>query len=344
MTSVCGDRFRKILDCRKKDRRFDGELWTFMSKVSRNLQNLSDSELDARWVSIVKNILFVVGPSRDEQPIEAGAFSSWWWLRAFVQTECELGDRSRTVPAAPEVLDWPPLRPEFITTSSIAQRLWARVGRQDRLNETLEKGNIRFGSASSFDNPSLNAAQKDLELEKSSNRPGQSLRIERSDGRAVSPIGDVTFTTRSAREIGNQLVPVDYWLSSWSIEFDPRLCHEFGANAIIVVWDPDEFAERVERAVERKRPGWTFADIPIQYFDPYDLQPSPNRRLHPSATKDFAFGYQRELRLAMIQPDEPIPSGDAIVLEIGSLQDIAGLYDQVGTRIAGTGPESCLTS
>ncbi|MBL8662267.1 MAG: hypothetical protein JNM29_05545 [Candidatus Odyssella sp.] len=342
MTNKFEARFRELLRIRTADSRFDTKLWRFMSGLTRNLRNLSDSELDERWKSIVKNILYVMGPARDHHPIDAGSFSSWWWLMALTQTECEFQTRSRGTPAVPEVSDLPLLRPEFATTNAIAQKHWARVSSQTWLKGTLEQGNVRFGPASDFNASKMNAAQKDLELEKSRKRPGQAVRITRQDGREMPVMGDVTFTVHSGRVADDHVEPVEYWLSSWSTEFDPRLCSDFGADAAIVIWDPEEFGERIARSADQHLPGWTFADIPVHYFDPYELQSSQKGRLPASAIKDFTFGYQRELRLALMEPNKPIPKGKPIMLQVGSIEDIAGLYRADGMKLGGTGPISFL--
>lgn len=115
MTKDVEARFQELIHVCSADGRFDTKLWRFMSGLTRNLRNLSDLELDERWKSIVKSILYVVGPARDQHPVGAGSFSSWWWLMALTQTECEFQSRSRGTPAIPEVSDLPLLRPEFAT-------------------------------------------------------------------------------------------------------------------------------------------------------------------------------------------------------------------------------------
>jgi hypothetical protein len=110
-------------------------------------------------------------------------------------------------------------------------------------------------------------------------------------------------------------------------------------DAVIVVWNTEEFAERLAKHIYRSFPGWAFADIPISYFDPYDMQPESKHRA--STHKDFAYGYQRELRLGLMPP-HLVDDTDPIIVLVGNLSDIAALYHRNGHRLAGTGPDNFL--
>jgi hypothetical protein len=341
------DRLQALIDARKGDERFDPEVWRFMDQISRNLQNVPEADLCERWRSIAKNILYVVGPARDIERIETKAFSSWWWLQTLVHTEAELERRGLPKPQAPNVPLAVWLRPEFRAERATLPCLWARVGEAKHLLKTLHQGEIRFRPASSYADSGLNEARRDPELEKIRKRPGQALMMTGPNGRRLNPIGDVNFARHSAIEVDGILRDVEYWMSSWSLEFDARLFGEFSkgdvtaCDACLVAWDMTALGERVESAVHRDLKGWRFADIAVRYFDPYDLQ--PDRALPASMEKDFIFGYQRELRLCLGSPT-PIERGDPIFLKVGSLADIAGLYDAGGSKIGGMGPDTFLAS
>jgi hypothetical protein len=122
---------------------------------------------------------------------------------------------------------------------------------------------IYFSPAEEFDSADLNAAQRDDELRRHRMSPGQSVRITTESGYTMTPIGDLRYTQQTRR----------YWLSSWTLGVDLRLIPEFAegredVDSVIVVWDPVEFGERIERAVSAQMPRWTFADIPIRYAIP----------------------------------------------------------------------------
>jgi hypothetical protein len=339
-------RFQELIEEREGDRRFDPELWRFMDRVSLNLRNATDTDLIDRWLSIARNILYLLDAARDQEPAELKYVSSWWWLQTLVHTEAELERRHLPRPAAPDVPACPHLRPEFRIERAVGPRLWARVGETRHLIETLREGKIRFRPASSYGDTLLNKARRDLELEKIRKRPGQALVMTGPDGRSITPIGDVSFSRRSAIEIDGSLRNVEYWISSWSLEFDPRLLSDFShgngppCDGSLVIWDTASMGDRTELAVNRHLRGWRFADIAIRYFDPYDLQPVA--AWPASMEKDFAFAYQRELRLSLMPPT-PVERGEPMFLHVGSLMDIAGLYSADGHKIEGKGPGTFLT-
>jgi hypothetical protein len=343
MPITAAERFEELLDDRRKDPRCDVELWRFMDQISRNLRNLSDDDLTDRWRGIAKNILYLVDPARDAEPIGAKALSSWWWLQTLVHTEAELGHRNLPKPNVPDIFAPITLRTEFRVNKASSPRFWARVGESAHLLKMLHEGEIRFRAASSYDDPALDPARKDRELEKIRKRPGQTITIVLPNGRQSMPIGDVSYSQRSAIEVGGTLRDVEYWISSWSCEFDPRLFAEFtsgtgpACDAGIIVWDTMALAERTEAAVSRDLVGWLFADIAIRYFDSHDLQQSD--ALSASMEKDFSYGYQRELRLALASQHQ-VEKGSALFLKVGSLADIAGLYSADGHKLGGTGPST----
>ena len=323
------------------DARCDAELWRFMDRVSQNLCEISDATLAERWKGIARNILYLVDRSRDAEPLAAKAFSSWWWLQTLVHTEAELERRARPTPDVPDVADPVAVCPEFCLDRALASRYWARVGETDHLLKMLHEGKIRFRPASSYDDPLLDPARRDRELEKVRKRPGRATTIARPNGVQSNPIGEVSRARRSAVEENGVLHDRDFWISSWSLEFDPRLFAEFTVaggppcDAVIVAWDTEALTERIDAATARKLPDWFFAPIHIQYFDPHDLQPSP--ALHPSTEKDFSYAYQRELRLGL-SPPTAVEKGQPIFLEVVRLTDIAGVYSSDGHKLGGVGP------
>jgi hypothetical protein len=321
-----------LIEERRSDPRFDEELWRFVDKRTLNLRNLDAGTLAERSITISSAMLWLLGSERDREPIEAGYWSSWWWLRCWIQTEAELERRKLNRPTPQDVEAAPPVHPSCIPVRASVARIWSRIGERQHLLSTLREGRIRFGPAADYDKAALNLAQRDDELRRHRIRPSQALIMTTQDGRPITPLGDVRFTTTAS----------PYWISSWSCEFDPRLFDAFGAgnpaiDSYIVVWRPEEFAGRIAAVVQRDMADWLFASMPIQYEDPYALL--SGAKYPVSMTKDFSFAYQRELRLGLVLPS-PIKSvGDAaIFLTAGSLEDIAGVYDPQGCRVAGTGP------
>jgi len=333
MPSTPADRLQKLIDERRSDSRFDEELWLFLDNRTRTLRNVADEALTDRSRSVGKALLWLLDEPRDQVPCRAGYWSSWWWLRCWTQTQAELRRRDLTTPAPPDVAGPVALRAECRPVQAWWPVLWSRVGERQHLLDTLRLGRIRFQPAANYDDASLNDARRDNELERHRMRPSQSLIFTKEDGTSMrGATGDVRFTITTG----------PYWISCWSCELDPRLIDEFAAgdasvDSCIAVWDTEEMGNRIEAAAKQDLPGWTFADMPIQYRDPYAMEADP--KLPVSMTKDISFAYQRELRLGLLPPSRAAETS-ALFIEIGSVEDIAGVYDRAGQKLMGSGPAS----
>jgi hypothetical protein len=311
---------------------FDPEVWRMFDIATLKLRNVPVDVLVQRYRDIVATLLWLRRPSMDNEPITRGHYSTFWWLRMLSQTEAELERREISSIDVPESAIQELLIPECEPESETRFKTWARVSEMQRLLKTLTVGEIWFSPAEGFDDPKLNAAQRDDELRRHHSTPGQTQRIIGPNGRPITPIGDVTFSRQAAA----------YWLSSWSIGPDLRLIDEFQVDACIVVWKPTEFDERISAAVERDLPGWLYASFPVQYVDQYDMMNT--ERMPVSMTKEFPFARQRELRLGLsARPPVVMPMGGFLVTT-GSIEDIAGVYDRRGIKVEGSGPDRILKS
>jgi hypothetical protein len=311
---------------------FDPDMWRMFDLTTLKLRNVPDDKLVQRYRDIAATLLWLRRPSMDHEPIARGHFSTFWWLRMLSQTEAELERRKIANIDVPDGAIQEPLIPECEPELETRFKIWARVSQMQRLLKTLTAGEIWFSPAEGFDDPKLNAAQRDDELRRHHSTPGQTQRIVGPNGRPITPIGDLTYTRQAAA----------YWLSSWSIGPDLRLIDEFQVDACIVVWKPSEFDERISAAVERDLPGWLYASFPIQYVDQYDMMNA--ERMPVSMTKEFPFARQRELRLGLsARPPVVMPMG-GFVVKTGSIEDIAGVYDRQGIKVEGSGPDRILKS
>lgn len=314
---------------------FDPELWRLVDHATVTLRNVDAESLIQRYRDIVVSLVWLRRPSSDIEPLDNGHYSTFWWLRMLIQTEAELARRNIENVQLPDVPAVDTLIADCVPERDTRFRVWARVSKRGYLLKTLFAGEIWFSPAEGFADAALNTAQRDDELRRHRSRPGQQIKIVGPRGQLVTPMGDVKFTRKSTT----------YWLSSWSTGPDLRLIDEFGeggsgVDACIVVWEPSEFDERINAAVERDHPGWLYASFPVQYIDQYEMVRM--ERLGVSMTKDFSFARQRELRLGL-SPTSPsaIPTGGFLV-KAGSIEDIAGVYDRNGSLIAGRGPQSLI--
>jgi hypothetical protein len=331
-------------------RLYDEELWDFVVQVQgNNLVNIAEDSL--RWclAEIERNILFLDGPEtpRDDLIPERGWLSPWWWWRMRHWTVKEF--RRRGLARAPSVdIAAPlPLRPEFHGVISGGSKLLVRISRRDRVLDTLTKGCLRFAPAGLYNDAKLGAARADEEMAKTYHRPGNRLTITGPGNETITPIGDVTFTTKRAVEHGSDIVDTPYWFCSFSSDLDTRLFTEFAdpssaEDACLVVFDPMEFARRALPKLRCVAPFATKHLFPNEYFDPFH---PPGEALSPVRHKHFSYGYQREMRFLIDPEGRPSPASaldKPLLIEIGSIEDIAAVYEPIGDRILGAGPRSFL--
>lgn len=322
------DRLDALLAPYLSDARHDDELWNFEYDCHPYLKNVTEAELDARYLALVSNLFYLLGPFRDGVPINADFLSSWYWLKKRCQTLREYERRSRQAPAAAEVV-WPAPDSIFKPKHPNADDFIARYGDKSWLVPMLAEGHVRLSPAAAFNDAEMTKARADDELEKPVYSLGDGVRITMPDGTVAPIIGDLR---RSRPAIAN------YFVVCFSNEFDRRLFDLFKdnagktADACLVVWEVDELARRLEDATKAVLPTWYFHHNPIQYFDP--RQRAPNQIVDAGMSKDFAFAHQREYRFVWM----PYGGGEAkthLHVVIGPITDIAGLFDANGACLGG---------
>ncbi|MFH5927253.1 hypothetical protein [Roseomonas xinghualingensis] len=327
---------------------YDTQLWTFMARANgRNLRNISDDALQERLNRIDRNIQYLdssVTP-RDDLPAERGWLSPWWWLRIRHWTVLEFEHRGLTPGPTPTIPALPALASDFKGVVAGGRKLLVRISAKVWSLELLQRGRLRFAPATSYRDAALGGARADDEMSKAYHRPGQVLKITGPRGEFITPIGDVEFATIRSIERRGVLYDVPYWLCSFSSDLDPRLFTEFPSghldgDACLVIFDPMAFVQRALPHLIQAAPRATKKLFPIEYFDLYH---PAEKRLSLLIAKEMPYAYQREMRFAL-DPEggSPLAGGDALFVEIGSIEDIAAVYAPFGAKLAGTGPDSFL--
>lgn len=192
-----------------------------------------------------------------------------------------------------------------------------RLGRTEHLREAYRLGRFRIAPASSYSDPSLNAAIGDDERTLITISLPKILPSDRSAADhaklGAEPIGEIVRTAKMAG---------DFYVLCLSNSYDPRLVVDFGADAVLVIRKPATFARRLHRSVARERPDlrpWFGA---VEYYDPYQPGLDPT---HIPMLKHFRFAYQDEMRFAWtaVTAQETWPP---FFVEVGPLREIADLY------------------
>lgn len=294
---------------------YDPELWELQYQTYRYLERVSDDELTARYLGILKNMRSIV--SRDRHVIPIVSFlGSWYWYRKEHQTRYEFYLRGVDLPAEPPegILDNlqpnAPARPRHPNAGDLIFRYTAAHWAQ----QMVDNGVLRLTPASYYGRSEMNVARKDIECEKTSYMPGKHVLVTTLDGRDIPVNGNVSHAISAP----------DYYVLSMSCDWDDALFDDFG-DACILIHNPKGFAGLLSRAASAQLPGWYFHHNPIEYFDPYEM--IPNHGVTAGNSKDFAYAYQREYRFQWMPLNGQLTRG-YIDLELGPLKYFVQMHEK----------------
>lgn len=198
---------------------------------------------------------------------------------------------------------------------------FAKFGKRDHIRASFERGVFRIAPASSYDDPSLNGAQVDKELEHFTVTPNERLLFKLHGADADG--NEVEIDVKPIEFFRYMNVP-DFYVWCCGHGCDLRMLHDFQADAFLLVKDTVAFTKRMLEAVEKAQPGSVSTHGPVVYYDPYTVQRS---QLTPIFSKNLKYLYQNEYRFAW-----NMPAGNALapfLVELGPLDDIAQFYEIV---------------
>lgn len=89
-----------------------------------------------------------------------------------------------------------------------------------------------------------------------------------------------------------------------------------GADSCLIIHNPEEFGERMHRAVRRILPNWAGIDAAISYGVPSPLGAAFSKSKHSAAQKEWMFAWR---------PIQPTSTMHPVVIQIGSIEGIAEL-------------------
>lgn len=195
---------------------------------------------------------------------------------------------------------------------------FAKFGKRNHIRASFERGIFRIAPASSYDDPSLNGAQADKELEHITVTPNESLRF-RLHGTDVD--GNEIKIEPKPIELFRYMNVPDFYVWCCGNDCDLRMLHDFRADALLLIKDRASFTNRLLEAVEKINPGFVATHGPVSYYDPYE----PRSKLTPIFSKNFKYLYQNEYRFAWRRPSSEVLS--PFLVELGPLDDIAQYYE-----------------
>lgn len=177
--------------------------------------------------------------------------------------------------------------------------------------QTLQTGRLRISSASAYDDDTHLRAVKDREMERTTFALPNEVELTTEASQRVEPLGAVTVRTQTC---------TDYYLYCVSQTFARRLFHDFRADSCLLIYNVNEFVDRLVNTVLQRYPEYTVSDRNVEYFDPFDC----HREIDVFFMKPFAYAYQQEFRIVWLPPS-PIQRLEPFFIELGSLEDCAEL-------------------
>jgi hypothetical protein len=309
--------------------RFDKEhkVWRQQYRSRRYLEFMTFAELVRRTEDVLLNSLTL---NRD---LKIGLYPSdeeaGYWAEMFthILEECVLRnfhyrellrevDRSIT-----PKYDWPGLQ-EAVSAIGVTKlqtgNFLLKYGKEQYLRPMLDAGSVRISPASFYDDPSLNSAIRDTELELSLYSLSSEITLTRLDpvtGKEIGQIESEGYIERSFQ------APSNYYVYCLANMFSPRMFGDFEADSCVVIHRPPEFIGLLNHAFKEKISGWTCLAELVNYIDPFNT-----REFRPELyfSKHFRYTYQKEYRVVWLPPTSQTKL-EPVFLELGNLHEYCEL-------------------
>jgi hypothetical protein len=293
-------------------------------RAKRYLQHLSLEDLTQRTIDVLANYHVL----NDEGKIGLCPINGEGadWMTLFIHIMAEMDLRRARFPDgflknAPLVKPtWPeiPKPVQAIKGINLKGDYLVKYGEQRYLRPMLEKGILRIAPASSYDDPSLNQARKDTELE-------ASILLEPSETK-VELVNEQTLESeRPIEVIGNLTATMncnsDYYVFCLSMEYNARFFDDFEADSCLIIRQPIKFVEKLYRDFSQRFPGWRGRATGVTYYDPLLIAQMPESVFFH---KHCRYAYQKEYRIVLLPP-KPIKKLEPFFLELGNLEEFCDL-------------------
>ncbi|PDQ22396.1 hypothetical protein CN311_03700 [Mesorhizobium sanjuanii] len=212
------------------------------------------------------------------------------------------------------------LPPRLKSQITFGPQCLAKFGKWQHMISALKQGRIRVAPASAYNDPSLNAAQKDEELQHHVRTPNE--RIDMKLYGRYAPDGEEVEITPQWGELIRYMQVTNFFVWCCGLGYDSRLFGEFQAEAALIVLDQSDFVDRFARAVANQKPNVRFEHRGIGYYDPYTTR---RDQLTPAFSKNLKYLYQNEYRFVWWMPEGE--TFDPFFVELGSIEDIATIVE-----------------
>jgi hypothetical protein len=217
--------------------------------------------------------------------------------------------------------DWPGLQ-EAVSKVGVTKlqtgNFLIKYGKEQYLRPMLDTGSVRISPASFYDDPSLNSAIRDTELELSLYSLSSEVTLIRLDpvtGEEIGQIESEGYIERSFQ------VPTNYYVYCLANMFSPRMFGDFDADSCLIIHRPAEFMRLLNHAFEEKMSDWTYQAKLVNYIDPFN---TGEFRPELYFGKHFRYAYQKEYRVVWLPPT-PKTILKPVFVELGNLDEYCEL-------------------
>lgn len=268
------------------------EFWRHEYNQDRYLSHLSNVDLSGRVRYLMKNLTTLelngkIG-LKDIQNEPARTL-----MRKFTHSHQELVLRNRK----PE--------PMFLKGASIPDAMLGHEKRLKELNEYaikkmphlikfgkkehFEKFSFKVSLASSFADPSLNAAQMDDEMRAIYHPHPGDIKITTQDGRKLDGVTGIELIREAT---------ADYYIFCSSTSFDVRLFGDFKADSCLFIYDSQMFSDQLLEKMSREISIADHGYRQVAYVDP--IRPDKGEPPPVEFHKHMKYAYQNEFRHVFI--------------------------------------------
>ena len=274
------------------------DLWRKQYYEDRYMIGLADSELNHRFADVLTNLIVMneegkIGPKGIEWMERFAHLQLEFDFRGLGLPPRELIEERVAIPGGSSIALGRQIRKVYLDGIPKSITLF-KYGESKYIRPLMETGKLRLMPASSYDDPSLNLAVSDRELD------FEKINYQRR--------------TRYSSKF-------DYYCFCSSWLHSDRLIEDFDADCVLVIKDPKDFFTRLATALDERDFRIDFGKV--DYIDPLRL--GDRHISHLGYVKHMRFAYQFEHRfIAMPQEDETLVQQDLL---LGPLDDICDYYE-----------------
>jgi len=303
------------------------EMWRQQYRTQRYMNHLNYNELQQRAKDIIGN--YLVLSNKGKISLLELCNNGGYWIELFTHILEEFQLRFGPYPAG-----FPKDFMQKVRVPNLKHPLTAKAikaikkhklqscsylfkyGQYSHLSDALKHGKIRISPASSVNDPTLNLAINDNELQLTIQPNPSNIRLtlkpKNGQTKELKNIHKFTFTEHSK---------TDYYFYCLSSFLSPQLFLDFGYNACLCIKDPKRFLKSILSNFKNSFPQWQNRNTQVSYIDPLK---TPINNIDVFFSKHFRYAYQKEYRIVWLPP-APIKQLDYIFVEMENLGEYCEL-------------------